>query len=151
MLAVAICQKLNISEVWVAFGTGKCQRYIAVHEIARSFGPEKLLALPVFHAFTGCDTVSSFARIGKKSAWKIWEKNSDIAREFFAVCDGPEVLTSHIMDTFERFTILMYDRASMLTCIDSCRRELFTCKGQPMAALPPTRAALLQHVKHALV
>ena len=151
VLAVATCQKLSISEIWVAFGTGKCQRYIAVHEIVKSLGPEKSLALPVFHAFTGCDTVSSFARIGKKSAWKIWEKNIDITRELCAVCNGPEVLTSHIMDTFERFTILMYDRTSMLTCIDSCRRELFTRKGRPMAALPPSRAALVQHVKRALL
>ena len=49
VLAVATCQKLSISEIWVAFGTGKCQRYIAVHEIVKSLGPEKSLALPVFH------------------------------------------------------------------------------------------------------
>ena len=48
VLTVAMCQKLHISEICVAFGTGKCMRYVAVHEIARSLGPEKSLALRVF-------------------------------------------------------------------------------------------------------
>ena len=56
----------NISELWFAFGTGKYLRYIAVHQIAKSLRTK--LALPIFHALTGCDTVFSFARIGKKNS-----------------------------------------------------------------------------------
>ena len=26
----------------------------------------------MFHAFTACDTVSHFAKVGEKSAWKVW-------------------------------------------------------------------------------
>ena len=33
----------------------------AVHEIYFALGPEKSLALPMFHSITGCDTVSLFA------------------------------------------------------------------------------------------
>jgi hypothetical protein len=58
-------------EIWVAFGTGKDFRYIPVQEISASLGPMKSLTLPVFHAFTGCDTISSFAKVGKKMAWKV--------------------------------------------------------------------------------
>ena len=57
VLAVATCQKLQTLEIMVAFRTGKCLRYIAVHEIAKSLRPEKSLELPIFHAFTGCDSV----------------------------------------------------------------------------------------------
>ena len=39
------------------------------HNIAASLGPEMSCALPMFHALTGCDTVSSFAGHGKKAAW----------------------------------------------------------------------------------
>ena len=49
-------------EVWLAFVTGKIVRYMAAHQIAVSLGPEMSCALPMFHALTGCDTVSSFAR-----------------------------------------------------------------------------------------
>ena len=61
VLAVATVKKLCVSEVWLAFGTGRDYRYIAAHEIAASLGPIKSVVLPMFHAYTGCDTVSSFA------------------------------------------------------------------------------------------
>ena len=68
-LAVTAAQQLNISDLWVAFGTGKNFRILAAHDMAKALGPEKFAALPVFHAFTGCDTVSFFAGRGKKIAW----------------------------------------------------------------------------------
>ena len=43
------------------FGTRKCFRYLTAHEISGGLGPEKARPLPVFHALTGCYTVSSFA------------------------------------------------------------------------------------------
>lgn len=65
---MAAAAKLDLEELWIAFGTGKNLRHISAHEIARSLGPSKSTALPVFHAYTGCDTVSSFSTKGKKSA-----------------------------------------------------------------------------------
>ena len=35
--------------------------------------------------------------------------------------------------------------------IDEARQELFTMKGKSMDAIPPTRAALLQHIRRAVV
>ena len=53
----------SLSELWIAFGTGKHFRYIPCHELAGQLG-ENALVLPIFHALTGCDTVSFF-RAGK--------------------------------------------------------------------------------------
>ena len=39
VLAVVAAAKLNLQELWVAFGTGKHFRYIPIHEIAVSLGP----------------------------------------------------------------------------------------------------------------
>lgn len=47
----------NITELWVAFGTGHRYRLIPVHLIAEQLGHIKSAALLGFHAFTGCDTV----------------------------------------------------------------------------------------------
>ncbi|KAG7170274.1 hypothetical protein Hamer_G016077 [Homarus americanus] len=58
-LVVSVAAKLD-TEIWVAFGTGNNFHYIAAQLIAESLGYEKTRALPVFHAFTDCDTVSSF-------------------------------------------------------------------------------------------
>ena len=69
IIFIGMTQKLNINELWIAFGTGTSLRYLAVREIASRLGPEKARSLPVFHAFSGCDTVSCFSRKGKKTAW----------------------------------------------------------------------------------
>jgi len=73
VLAIAVMQELGRQvKLYIAFGTGKYFRYIAVHEIAHSLGPQKAKVLPMFHALTGCDTVSSFVGHGKRTAWSTW-------------------------------------------------------------------------------
>ena len=41
--------------------------------------------IPMFHAFSGCDTVSAFCGRGKKTAWITWEEfplmQTDMAME----------------------------------------------------------------------
>ena len=67
VLAIAAIPSLpEGTEVWLAFGTGKDFRYIPAHMISTCLGPVKSVSLPVFHSFTGCDTVSHFTKIGKK-------------------------------------------------------------------------------------
>ena len=64
VVVLAVAVMLEIGEQvkpYIAFGTGKHFRYVIVHQIANSLGPQKAQALPIFHALTGCDTVSSFA------------------------------------------------------------------------------------------
>ena len=64
ILAVAFVEKLKepqgdqTIELWVGFGTGAHLRYIATHDISSKLKPQVPKALPFFHAFTGCDTVS---------------------------------------------------------------------------------------------
>ena len=73
VLAIALTHSLpSTSEMFIAFGFGKGFRYIPVRDIASSLGREKSLALPVFHAVTGCDTVSAFVGHGKRIVWSTW-------------------------------------------------------------------------------
>jgi len=37
-----------------------------------------MLALPLFHAITGCDTVSHFLGRGNKTAWSAWQSIPDL-------------------------------------------------------------------------
>ena len=62
VLAIAAVQQLSIDELWIAFGSGKSLRYLPAHEMAGALGPERCIALPFVHAFSGCDTVSSVER-----------------------------------------------------------------------------------------
>ena len=46
--------------------------------MAQALGPDKCRGLPAFHAFTGCDTVSSFGGRSKKTAWETWKVTADL-------------------------------------------------------------------------
>jgi len=70
VLAVALaCTLDEEDEVSVSFGMGKAFRFLVAHEMIRALGPEKAQALPMFHALTGCDTVS-FAGVAKEQHGK---------------------------------------------------------------------------------
>ena len=69
VLAIAASIRHENKEIWVWFGTGSNKKMISAHDIRIAIGNEKALALPVFHAFTGCDTVSSFKSVGTRTAW----------------------------------------------------------------------------------
>ena len=150
VLAVAVAQKLQAEdELWLAFRTGKNFRYLAANEIAAGLGPEKARALPVFHALTGCDTVSSFAGHGKKTAWAVWAVFPELTHALLKLSSAPNYIPQEIMTTIERFIILLYDRTSTCTEIDTARRKLFA-KRHNAESIPPTKAALEEHVKRAV-
>lgn len=68
VLAIALVLQLKqinpVVKLWVALGTGSHLRYFETHIIAEKLSMEVSKALPIFHAFTGCDTVSCFAGKG---------------------------------------------------------------------------------------
>jgi hypothetical protein len=47
----------------------------------------------------------------------------------------------------ERFTVILYDKASNVEHVNEARKELFCQKSKTMEKLPQTRDALLQHSK----
>ena len=56
---------------------------------------------------------------------------------------------SKYFQTLERFIVLLYNKTSGLENVDEARMELFCHENQPMEKIPPTKAVLLQHSKHA--
>jgi len=64
VLAVTAAHHLSTTELWIAFGTGKNFRHLVAHKMAKTLGPDQCIALPMFHAFTGCDTISQFGGRG---------------------------------------------------------------------------------------
>ena len=100
VLAVFVVQGLPPEdELCLAFGTGKFFWYLAAHEITAELGPKKSRALPMFHAVTGCDTVSSFAGRGKKTAWTIWAVLPELTYAFLLkISSAPyQKMSSHAL------------------------------------------------------
>ena len=133
-------------ELWLAFGTGKSFRYLTANQIAASLTPDMSCALPMFHALTGCDTLSSFAGHGKKTAWSTWKSLPELTYAPLMLADEPKEIPDDAMHVIERFVILLFDITSTFTKVDHAERKLFPQKTS-VQQIPPTRAALEKHVK----
>ena len=100
-------------------------------------GPDKSLALPMFHALTGCDTVSAFVGHGKKTAWATWNSLPELTDALLTLARAPTGIPEASMQAIERFVIPIYDRTSTCTDINKARKKLFAKKSSVLQ-IPPT-------------
>ena len=149
VIAIAMFNQINADELWLAFGTGLNFRYIPIHEVVNGMDPRNCAVLPVFHAFTGCDTVSSFGGRGKKTAWKIWQVFPEVTEAFEHLLLMENGISDSVTSVLERYVVLLYDRTSDQSSVNEARKQLFTQKSRSLENLPPTQAALVQHIKRA--
>jgi hypothetical protein len=149
-ISIAVFDSLNAEELWIAFGTGKNYRFIPVHEIVENLGFDVSKSMAFFHAFTGCDTVSSFAGRGKKIAYDVWQAFPQITETFKTLGNNPAEITEEQVNKLQRYVSLLYDRTSALIDVNECRKYLFSKRGRSYDSIPPTKAALLQHIRRAV-
>lgn len=151
VLAISLAGLLQAHKIWVTFGCGKSLQHIPVHLIWTTLGPDKATALPLFHALTGCDTVSFFSGRGKKTAWDTWKVFPELTPALNDLRVSPTKETiDKWMSLLERFVVLLYDRTSGVAGVNEERQELFSKKSRSIDSIPPTRAALKEHVHRAV-
>ena len=124
-------------------------RYIPAHAIAQSLGPAKAMALPAFHALTGCDTTSAFYGKGKKTAWSVWQSMPELTLPL-QLLSSPlptiEMIMTHT-PTLQRFVMKLYGVSEdNITTVDGARLYLFLHKGRDFNHIPPSSDALHQHI-----
>ena len=66
-----IAQQAGLEMLFLVYGPE--EKYYNALENVDNLGVNVCKALPFFHAFTGCDTVSSFYQHGKAKFWKEWQ------------------------------------------------------------------------------
>jgi hypothetical protein len=140
---------LGLQELWIHFGVGNRRRYIAAHKVAENLGEQKSVALRAFHAFTGCDTVSSFSLIGKTRAWNGWLKFDEVTEAFAYIALPQNNLNAKVFELLERYVVLLYDNECVGLSLSQTRKVLFTSKSRSLEHMPPTFAALQQHILRA--
>ena len=123
VIGVAVFDDLNVDHLWMTFGKGKDLRWISIHDIVRSLGPRSK-ALPFFHAFTGCDTVSAFVGNGKKTAWQAWNVFENATEVFHCLSSPCDNLTQSEIGVFEEFAVIMYDWSSSTNKVNDARLDL---------------------------
>ena len=136
VLALGSFSKIAPDQLWVAFGV----------RMVSTRNPTQCLTLPVY-TFTGCDTASAFAGRGKKTACVTWKSFPEETVAFNELLCMTSEVSEGSMLLLERFVVQMYDRTSESTEVNDARKHLFTQKFGSVANIPPTQAALKQHIK----
>ncbi len=116
-----------------------------INAICQALAKEKSMSLPIFHCFTGCNTTSAFFGKGKKSAWETWNAYPEVTETFMYMSTHPHMsLTkeSQHFQNLERFTVVLYDRASSLESVDKARKELFCQKNRTMESISTNSGCL---------
>ena len=136
-----------------AVGTGKKYRDIPVHSLHAGLGPSNSIALTLFHSLTGCDTTSQFLGCGKKTAWVVWNSFPDLTDTLVALTLNPNMfgIEAIHMQRIERFVVLMYSKGCGAAGVNEARLRLFTSGTKSLESIPPTQAALFQHVKRVII
>ena len=99
----------GLEQLWIEFWLGHSLKWLPIHEMVTSLGPEKSSGILFFHAFTGCDIVSSFRGKGKKTAWQTWDVHPEVSPIFTKVSLYPSVIEDNDLSMLEWFLNLMYD------------------------------------------
>ena len=125
------------------------KKFYNISEIARKLGKDVCVALLFFYCFTGCDTVSSLTGKGKCKALDTWfnAKNKDeLTLVFKELGNQPEVVSTDQMEKVIGFIYLLYGVAE--DSLGAHRVKAFLkSTDDDLRKLPPSRAALEQHVK----
>ena len=114
------------------------EKYFDIHANAHHLGPANYKGLPIFHAMSGCDCVSSMSGIGYKTVWAAFDNT------LAALANNPESVNVHF-PMVERFIVLAYDRNSQSSSVNETRKHLLTNYGRTIQNIPPTEGALEQH------
>ena len=98
----------------------------------------------LFRLFLGC---------GKKTAWAAWTNTPELTETLATLTRDPHLITleSVHMQRIERFVVLMYSKGCGAEGVNEARYRLFTTGSRLLENIPPTQAALFQHVKRALL
>ena len=85
----------------------------------------------------------------KKTVWEAWRHMPHLDALFNRLSNDPAQMNEEDMNEIERFIVVLYSRTSHLSKVNEARRQLFAHGNRQFENIPPTRAALFQHVKRA--
>ena len=113
----------------------------------------KRQALLFVHAFSGCDTTSGFAGKGKKSFYDAWKNVAEITPLFckLSQINSADDINEDEYRLTEKFVVVLYSRTCNAETLNAARRKLFAQENGPIENIPPTKAALYQHILRSVI
>ena len=132
-----------LAELWIEFGRGKSYRDIPLHIPHRQLGLAKSLALPLFHSLTSCDT-AHFPH------FELWQEECRmygrilLTETWIVLTNDSECLTlESVHGRIERFV--------QHSSVNDARYNLFFTGSHSSENIPPTQAAIFEHVRRSVL
>ena len=127
-------------EVWMVSGTKKKMKCYPIHTMTKNLPEELLSNIIGFHALTGCDTVSSFSGLGKKTCWKVFGKYPNLLNGVGR--DGG-------LEDEEKFVCRLYKSEVVDSGVNKARACIFDQGKVALEMLPSAQDALELHLSSA--
>lgn len=124
---------------------GQHHRIIDLKPTVKTLGPEKIAALPAFHALSEADRTGSFSGKGKLLCWKIFAEEDSIITTLAELGQAAH-RNEEIVAAIEKFVCLPYQPRTNLMTVKELLWSLFKKKQAQSDRLPPTQAALQQAI-----
>lgn len=136
--------------IYIKSGTKARTTYTDIQNMAKMLGNEKCEALLGLHAFTGCDTVSSFAGKGKISALNLLHKHPQHIETLRTLGSSWEI-SDELLIRLESFTCQMYSSSTTTKKVNELRFNLFCARKGEIESwqLPPCLSSLSLHCQRA--
>lgn len=131
-------------------GTKKRPRLIGISKLAASLGHAVCTALVGLHAYTGCDSVSSFSGQGKIKGLKLMQQNQSF-QEAFTKLGKHWHMTDELFQILQEFTCKLYAARTNIIYVNELRYQLWRAKKGAVESgqLPPCEDSLRQHALRA--
>ena len=154
ILLISYCHLFKDGEILslsVQFGTGYDIRLYDILELHEEIGDTKSLGLPFFHAFTGCDTTSSFFQHGKckfRDAWMA--SDPPITNTFIELSNMPIAINAdhqHILELYLMAVYLPKSYKSFSDINDARIKSFFHSTDPKLRSTIISRKGLYEHIK----
>jgi hypothetical protein len=146
VIAVHFLHEIDISLIINRQATQKRWKYIDIPAICRKLGEDVCKALPGMHAFSGCDTTSSFCGKGKKTFFKFMKKDAAFMSAMTDLGERLDIPTDLLADC-EKGVCCIYDEPNATSVNEVRYRKLL--KGEEAHEIPPTQDTLTLHIRRA--
>ena len=86
---------------------------------------------------------------GKKTAFQAWKSNPEVTEIFRVLSSPQDTVYEEECHALERFVVVMYSRTCPHQTVNEARQVLFAQGNKSIENIPPTQAAVAQHIKRA--
>ena len=90
---------------------------------------------------------SYFSGKGKKTAYHTWKCYPEAIECFHPLSSPQAMLSEEQFRVLERFVVIMYNRTTPHQDVNKARLSMFSQGTRSIESIPPTQAALAQHVR----